>query len=439
MKEFFTRLVGGVILLFFVCLVTFILFKALPGNAYTDQIYLSYQQGNTREYADLKWQKYIQEHALDKPLFYFSVSPDYVDRRASEIPLQSQYNAYVVAAQHYQPREDFYKLWKKLSVIPLDRSVYGKLTSEMKEGISVNALYKDFRALLPADAFTLMTPMLTALENRSEIIPLPQFHWYGAENQFHYWLQRLFSGELMSSKHHQPVISTIWQALIWTLSINIPAFLILFFIGLLLGTMKSLRESIAIQYLEKIFYTFYSMPLFWLCTLALTITINCFPVGSFKLLIGPFYMENVTILSIYSKHILSIYLPVLCIVLHSIIYISRHVEQSVNSVKKSRYVLAARTRGLPSRILLKKHIIPNAIRPIITLIPQLLPGLITGSIIIELIFNIPGMGRLFWDSLLNRDWQIILGLVIFISIVVYLCMWIADALYPKQGQIDAYE
>lgn len=438
MKKFIIRFISGLVLLFFISLVSFFLFKALPGDAYADRIYQSYLSGGSRANVELQWNDYVKENALDKPLFGISIRPAYIDKRAAEIPLNSRYREYAGAARYYQPCDAFYDFWQRIEKAELPESEKAGLREKLASGEEPTEIIALVSGI-DAEIDEKLLEGLKELEVSKARMPVPVFQYNGTDNQFHFWLMQLLSGKLISEKLNQPVFSTIWKALVWTLSINIPAFLMLFVGGALLGGFRSLRDNAIVRILEKILYSFYSMPLFWLSTLALTIAVNWLPQGSFRILVGPFQYEDVHFLSIYKNHFASIYLPILCIFLHSTIYISRHVEQSVDSVKNSRYVLAAKARGLTDRLLLRRHIIPNSIRPVITLIPQLLPGLVAGSVIVETIFNIPGMGRLFWDSLMNRDWQMIFGLVIFISIVVYLSMWVADALYPRTEKVDAYD
>lgn len=433
------RIVGGLGLLFLISVVTFYLFKALPGDAYSDQVYQAYTIGDTRENAELRWREYITENALDKPLFYFAIKPSYIDKRAAEIPLNSDYKLYIHAAENYQPNGKFYNMWSWFTSAEIDRAVLNKVIGELHAGVAPALILEELKDYLSPEKYAELESLSQEVILRDHKMSFPSFSWNGSNNQYHYWIGKVLSGDLVSEKLNQSVFSAIWAALIWTLSINIPAFILLFLGGVILGTFRSLRNGRIIRVLEKIMYGFYSMPLFWLCTLALTVAINWFPQGSFKILVGGFQEESYSLLTIYKNHFSSLYLAIICIVLHNTIYISRHTEQSIDSVKESRYVLAARSRGISSRLLLKKHIIPNSLRPIITLIPQLLPGLIAGSIVIELIFNIPGMGRLFWDSLMGRDWQMILGMVLFISVIVYLSMWLADVLYPRKDKIDTYE
>lgn len=439
MYRFLKRLLGGIVLIFIVCVITFFLFKALPGSAYADKVYQSLVAGNTRASAEIEWQEYVETHALNKPLFYFSILPSYVDSRASEIPLHTQYKKYVNAAQFYQPRVAFYDFWLRFRHDTLSEKNTSMIISNLSGGLPpLQVMEKIQFANKDNPIDSMLFVGLAALELRNSGIDFPRVIWNGAENQFHYWLAQFFTGKLVSDKLGRPVLMVMWNALIWTLSINIPAFLILFFLGIFLGTTRSLWDNSVVRLMEKVFFVFYSMPLFWLATLALTLTILYLPEGTYQILIGPTRSEELSLLKIYADYFSSIYLPIICIVLHGTIYISRHTEQSIDSVKNSRYVLASRSRNIDEKTILKKHIFPNAIRPIITLIPQLLPGLLAGSIIIELIFNIPGMGRLFWTSLLSRDWQMIFGMVIFISIVVYLSMWLADILYPHKEKIDTY-
>ena len=104
--------------------------------------------------------------------------------------------------------------------------------------------------------------------------------------------------------------------------------------------------------------------------------------------------------------------PLICSGAIVIIVPSRSLVLDIN---KSDYILFAKTRNIPQSVITRKYILPNLLPPIITLLGLSLPGLLGGSVILEQIFSIEGLGQLFYSSALSRDYPVILGLLMITS------------------------
>ncbi len=91
--------------------------------------------------------------------------------------------------------------------------------------------------------------------------------------------------------------------------------------------------------------------------------------------------------------------------------------------------MAARAKGLSAKVVLRRHVLRNAVLPLITLFTGFLPGLISGAVVVEVIFAIPGTGRLLADSVLARDYPVVLGLVFFLALLKAASHVLADLLY----------
>ena len=103
-------------------------------------------------------------------------------------------------------------------------------------------------------------------------------------------------------------------------------------------------------------------------------------------------------------------LPVLCLAYGSLAYLTRFTRANVLEGLRSEYITAGRARGLPERVLIWRHALRNAAVPLLTLVGVLVPALLGGSVLVETVFSWPGMGRLYFDALQNRDHPVILGL-----------------------------
>jgi peptide/nickel transport system permease protein len=122
-------------------------------------------------------------------------------------------------------------------------------------------------------------------------------------------------------------------------------------------------------------------------------------------------------------------LPVICLSFHGIASLSRYMRAGMLDVLRQDYVRTAWAKGAPPRLVVYKHAMRNALIPIVTMFGGLLPGLIGGSMIIESIFGIPGMGNLGYQALLTRDYTVLMADVTIGAVLVLLGILISDLLY----------
>ena len=122
-------------------------------------------------------------------------------------------------------------------------------------------------------------------------------------------------------------------------------------------------------------------------------------------------------------------LPVLALALGSLAYLARQVRASMLEALSQEYVLTARSKGLPERVVILRHALRNALLPSITVAALILPALVGGSVIVETIFGIPGMGRYAYEALLERDYAVIQAVTALSALVTLLALLAADLLY----------
>ncbi|MDO5299725.1 MAG: ABC transporter permease [Clostridia bacterium] len=126
-------------------------------------------------------------------------------------------------------------------------------------------------------------------------------------------------------------------------------------------------------------------------------------------------------------------LPVVCLSFSPIAYITRMTRSSMLEVMQQDYIRTARAKGVTEFMVICKHGLRNAILPVVTYLGTLIANLLTGSFIVERLFAIPGLGKYFVDSITSRDYNIIMGVTIFLGIFVVTCNLIVDVAY---GIID---
>jgi ABC-type dipeptide/oligopeptide/nickel transport system permease component len=122
-------------------------------------------------------------------------------------------------------------------------------------------------------------------------------------------------------------------------------------------------------------------------------------------------------------------LPVLCLVINDIAFFSKIVRSRILDESKKLYVIMAKARGLSAGTILSKYIMPNTLITLITSILSMIPAGISGSLLIEVIFNIPGMGRLMYESIQIGDWSVVYGVVSIIGSVTIVSIIIGDIIY----------
>lgn len=126
------------------------------------------------------------------------------------------------------------------------------------------------------------------------------------------------------------------------------------------------------------------------------------------------------------KHYL---LPVLTLAMPQLAYIARLTRGSMIEVLRSNFVRTARAKGLPTHLVLFRHALPAALVPVVSFLGPATAGIITGSVVIETVFGIPGLGRYFVQGALNRDYTLVMGVVLFYGVLIILFNFLVDLLY----------
>jgi peptide/nickel transport system permease protein len=168
-------------------------------------------------------------------------------------------------------------------------------------------------------------------------------------------------------------------------------------------------------------FAFYSMPEFWLGLMLIMLFAE-------KLRIFPPVAPQGTVSQILA-HPAGLVLPVATLALGNIASYSRYLRSSLLDNFAEDFVRTARAKGASRRRVLYKHVFRNALAPIITLIGLSLPGVLSGALITESVYNFPGIGLLYWNSALSSDYAVMLGLTIIVAIATVAGSLIADLLY----------
>jgi peptide/nickel transport system permease protein len=233
--------------------------------------------------------------------------------------------------------------------------------------------------------------------------------------QYTVWLGRTMQGDLgRSLKDGRSVWDKIRERLPLTVTLNSLAILITFGIAIPLGILSAVKTgSIADQVSTVTVFMLYSLPTFWVGTLIIIF----FCGGDFLAWFPPAGLHSLAYepswpamrrLADYMHHLA---MPLVVTTYATFAFLSRVLRSSMLEVKAQDYVRTARAKGVPERVVILKHILRNSIIPIVTNIGGLLPALIGGSVIIETIFSLPGLGFLGFQAVLSRDYPVVLALL----------------------------
>lgn len=272
----------------------------------------------------------------------------------------------------------------------------------------------------------------TQLDISGVSLYFPKASWNGTQNRFHRYLKSLMNGTLgFSEYHHKNVSELIFEPLLRTLLINILVILISYGLGLYLGYFQSVNTRPWLgRILDAAGQFFYAIPSFWLAILLIWIFANKYMLYIFPMKGWEWDSSNGVLWAMVSfvHHLI---LPVFCLSIGSVAYIAAVFNSRIRSEMGKSYFTMALAKGLSHREAVKKHVLKNAITPVIAISSGLLPALISGSVIIESIFGIPGMGKLAFDSFLARDFPTIYAITILAVTLTWINWIIADYLYSR--------
>jgi len=421
---------------------TFFLFHASPADPIDSLLRIEGFENDVmsdKQYQS-QYKRIAKELELDLPKFYFGIVPTYYPDTLYKVIDKQKRNRIKELLRHHNDWSTVSAflnqgkiLLAKLEGKDLKREVNDLLNIKDPNFFStaLNSDIKVEQALKETDFFS-YAQILGRQKKRG--FAIPKFLWFGTNNQFHSWVSSFFSGSLgRSIQDGRPVWNKISKALGWTVFLVLIGLVLALLISIPLGvwnaTIVSSRWS---RILNNIFYFIYAMPLFWFATLMVVFFTtsqygdwtNIFPgVG-----ISPYSGDLSTSGRILanSKQLI---LPVFCIVLNSVAYLSSIVKNSIIAESNQAYKTTALLKGLTKRATFWKHLFPNSILPLLTIIIGTIPASLSGSLVIEVIFNIPGIGRLMFDSIFGNDWYVIFSIVMLVGIATIISYLIGDILY----------
>ena len=258
---------------------------------------------------------------------------------------------------------------------------------------------------------------------------------YGLDDPLHVqywnWLKRIVLLDFGRSfaPHGRPVIHMIRERLPVTLTLNVIEMLIIVALAVPVGVTSATRQYSAFDKATTVFvFVGFATPDFWLAVMLqilFGVHMGWLPISGLRLPVWeylPFWQQQWD----FASHLI---LPITVATFGGLAGFSRYMRQSMLEVIRQDYVQSARAKGLPESVVIGKHALRNAMLPIVTVLGLSVPGLIGGSVIVETIFAIPGMGQLMVQAVWERDYPVIMANLVIVASLTLVANLIADLSY----------
>jgi peptide/nickel transport system permease protein len=419
------------------------------------------------------WRKKL---GLDLPVFYFSLSscsrPDTLyriyDRSEREAldRLISQYGNWNEIQQYANELKSFYSSLIAFSpdsnlVKQYNKNTVSENMNQLKfESLALRSFYEDniitarinkISGILAAYPFLAsFRPAFINIKSDYESIKtntsswknyIPRIAFYKTQNQYHRWL--FGDGEFSRGLIHldfgtsyttrQPISDVIFSKIGWSMFFAMLSVILAYFISIPVGVKAAAKRGSRFdKYSSVILFMLYSMPSFWLATLLLmtfanTDVLHWFPASGVKPPTG--YPDAAGFFEKVKLSLPYLILPAICYTYSSFAFLSRTMRVSMIETIGQDYIRTARAKGLPENKVIWKHAFRNSLLPIITVFANIFPAAIGGSVIIESIFTIPGMGYETFLGIQTNNYPMIIAVFTitgFLTLVGYL---VSDVLY----------
>ena len=256
--------------------------------------------------------------------------------------------------------------------------------------------------------------------------------------QFGLFLNRLVHGDMIFFQSEKPIWKELWAALKITMLLNLIVFVLIYVAAIPLGIFSAAYPRSPFDRLSTIgLFVMYSLPSFWVAELLRQLVMQKWLwdriglAGTQWPIMGLTSQNHDSMTSFgklldYSRHVV---LPIMCLTYGGLAYVSRQMRAGMLEVIRQDYIRTAEAKGCGKGRVILVHALRNSLFPVITLLASLLPFLVGGSVIIEVIFNIPGMGWLSYEGVLRREYDLVMTTLMLSAVLTLVGILVSDILY----------
>jgi peptide/nickel transport system permease protein len=446
-----------------VTLVSFIIMQSAPGDPVKQMMTEGDQEAGQLSSKKATQRAYLakrEELGLDKPLFYVALATLADPDTLYKIPRPPEREALTRLTFHYgnwPAVEDWYWAVRAFEnatyKLPNDSAIADerielrsranilRKTGEPAD-IKRNLAYFDKAIRAHPQALRPIRPAVDSLQaafrhlrNHPQVwktyIPVIQF--FGTNNQYHDWLAGIFTLDFGKSyKDKRPVGDKLLRAMKWSLILNLTAVFLTYLISIPIGIYSARnRGKLSDNALTALLFVLYSLPNFWVATMLIIFLaggdfLNIFPASGVESNMHspawPLYQR----LADWAHHLI---LPIFCFAYTSFAFMSRQMRVGMLETLTQDFIRTARSKGLQERKVVWKHALRNSLIPIITLFASIFPMMVGGSVILEQIFSIPGMGLMSFEAIMARDYPVIIAVFTLAAILTLVGILVSDILY----------
>src|SRR5215831_11120597 len=260
--------------------------------------------------------------------------------------------------------------------------------------------------------------------------------------QYARWLKRIVTFDFGKSlRDHRPIMDKLREALPVSLKLTGLALLFAYLISIPVGVYSATHRHTAGERVTTVLlFALYSLPNFWIATMAIIYLCG----GDFWNVFPPFGLvsNDAGQWPLWQRVVdqaWHLVLPVACLTYYTLAVLSRYMRSSMLEIIRQDFIRTARAKGLSEVAVVYRHGVRNSLIPIITLMADLLPAIIGGSIVIETLFSIPGMGKMSFDVIFSRDYPLLMAIFTMSALVTLAGILLADMLYVLADPRIAYE
>lgn len=395
--------------------------------------------GGDLVFEDRSYEICIEAYDLDKPSFYFSIGPSFVDHKAlAAIFPEGRRNT----VEHllydsgdwlavYSFDSEIMKLFAASNEFDANDAIelksYKNRYFRGLDSKELDTVIDDLSTLFPDERLATIRSLFGSIETKKPKLweYAPSLELHGFENRFHKWWISAVVFDFGQSFRGRSVNSLIKGSVKYTLLLNLLAFIISIAASIGLVYFVNRQSKQIRNRFDGVISMLMAVPRFWLATLLIFFFANkiLFPELSF-FRIGA-VEKDASILDTFQY----LTLPIFCLAFPIILSIYKHLRENISKEYSRQYVQAARARGIKEKQIFSLYVLPNALNPLFTFIGTLFSRLLVGSVIIESIFFIPGLGGLLFDAFMSNDWPVLYALCFISGIMTLIGYLISDLLY----------